>query len=134
MNKLGGRCNCGAVRYRITGAPITTGICHCQTCRRETGSAFMAFAVWPRDAVKVEGETRQWTGSTDHRAFCPSCGSTLFATSDGSDEIEIRIGSLDDAPSMLSPQYELWVPRREHWLSTLPGTEQFTGNRDSAEV
>ncbi|WP_306224333.1 GFA family protein [Bosea beijingensis] len=74
----------------------------------------MAFAVWPRDAVKVEGETLQWTSSTDHRAFCPSCGFTLFATSDDSNEIEIRIGSLDNAPSMLSPQYELWVPRREH--------------------
>ena len=134
MNELGGRCNCGAVRYRITGAPMRTGICHCQTCRRETGSVFMAFAVWPRDAVKVEGETRQWTSSTDHRAFCPSCGSTLFATSDDSNEIEIRIGSLNNAPSMLSPQYELWVPRREHWLSPLPGTKQFVGNRDGTEI
>lgn len=134
MNELGGGCNCGAVRYRITGGPIRTGICHCQTCRRETGSAFMAFAVWPRDAVQVAGETRQWTSSTDHRTFCPSCGSTLFAASDDGNEIEIRIGSLDIAPSMLSPQYELWVRRREHWLSPLPGTKQFVGNRDGEEI
>ncbi|WP_429069392.1 GFA family protein [Bosea sp. OAE752] len=113
---------------------MRTGVCHCQTCRRETGSAFMAFAVWPSDAVRVTGRTSQWTSSTDHRTFCPSCGSTLFASSDGSNEIEIRIGSLDDAPSTLTPQYELWVPRREHWLSALQGTDQFEGNRDSANV
>jgi hypothetical protein len=94
----------------------------------------MAFAVWPRDAVQVAGETRQWTSSTDHRTFCPSCGSTLFAASDDGNEIEIRIGSLDIAPSMLSPQYELWVRRREHWLSPLPGTKQFVGNRDGEEI
>jgi len=94
----------------------------------------MAFAVWPSDAVRVTGQTSQWTSSTDHRVFCPSCGSTLFASSGGSNEIEIRIGSLDDAPSTLAPQYELWVPQREHWLLALPGTDQFEGNRDSAKV
>lgn len=129
-----GGCNCGAVRYRAAGKPTRTGLCHCQTCRRETGSAFMTFAVWPSDAVRVTGQTSQWTSSTDHRTFCPSCGSTLFASSDGSNEIEIRIGSLDEAPSTLTPQYELWVPRREHWLSALQGTDQFEGNRDSAKV
>jgi len=94
----------------------------------------MAFAVWPKDAVEVTGQTQQWTSSTDHRTFCPRCGSTLFATRDQSNEIEIRLGSIDDAPSRLSPEYELWVPRREHWLSPIPGTSQFFENRDSNEI
>lgn len=100
----------------------------------QTGSAFMAFAVWPSDAVRVTGQTSQWTSSTDQRTFRPSCASTLLASSDGSNEFEIRTGSLDDAPSMLAPQCELRVPRREHWLPAVPGTDQFEGKRDSAKV
>jgi hypothetical protein len=89
----------------------------------------MAFAVWDRGQVTVTGETRSWTAATDHRHFCPACGSSLFATSDGSDEVEVRLGALDDAPSGLAPGYELWTPRREHWQPPVAGAAQHPGNR-----
>jgi hypothetical protein len=127
MNLEGG-CNCGTVRFRLTGSPIRTGLCHCQTCRKETGSVFMAYSVWHRADLTVTGETRSWTATTDHRHFCGACGSALFAT-DGSDEIEIRIGSLDRAPTELTPDHELWVHRREHWQAPLAGADQHGGNR-----
>ena len=127
MNLEGG-CNCGTVRFRLTGRPIRTGLCHCQTCRKESGSAFMAYSVWDRADVTVTGETRSWTATTDRRHFCGACGSTLFAT-DGSDEIEIRIGSLDQAPTKLTPDHELWVHRREQWQAPLAGADQHGGNR-----
>ena len=53
----------------------------------------------------------------------------LFGVSDGTGEIEIRLGAFDDVPTDLAPTYELWVPRRERWLSALQDAEQFTGNR-----
>lgn len=37
-----GSCLCQKVRYKVTGAPLTTIICHCDSCRKSTGSAFMA--------------------------------------------------------------------------------------------
>jgi len=45
------------------------------------------------------------------------------------DEIEIRIGSLDMAPSDLEPICELWVKRRENWLNPLP-VPQFEEDRN----
>jgi hypothetical protein len=33
------------------------------------------------------------------------------------DFIEIRIGSLDEAPSSGAPERENWIKRRERWLS-----------------
>nr|WP_280940005.1 GFA family protein [Methylobacterium sp. ZNC0032] len=60
-----GGCNCGAVRYQAAGNPTRAGLCHCQTCRRETGSAFMAFAVWPSDAVRVSGSMDREATSSD---------------------------------------------------------------------
>ena len=64
MTRTGG-CNCGAVRLSLEGEPSRAGVCHCHTCRRETGSAFMAFAVWDRSQATVTGETRHWSAGTD---------------------------------------------------------------------
>ena len=124
-----GGCNCGRVRIELRGEPVRVGLCHCLTCRKETGGPFMAFAVWPADRVGVAGETASWTASTDHRHFCPACGSSLFATEDGSDGVEVRLGALDDAPSSLTPEYELWTPRRESWQGTVEGAAQHRANR-----
>jgi hypothetical protein len=66
---------------------------------------------------------------TDNRHFCATCGSSVFALIDGVDEIEVRVGAFDDAPTDFTPGYELWVPRRERWLEPIDGAEQHVGNR-----
>lgn len=124
-----GGCNCGAVRLEARGKPLRVGLCHCLTCRKQTGSAFMAYAVWDTGQVTVTGDTRSWGETTDDRNFCPKCGSGVFAAEEGNAEIEVRLGCLDEAPTDLTPSYELWVPRREHWQAAVAGSVQHTGNR-----
>lgn len=119
-----GGCACGAIRFRLTGEPLRVGLCHCTSCRKESGSTFTAYAVWPRATFEGSGDVASWEG----RSFCPVCGSRLYSLTD--EEAEIKIGALDDAPTDLSPQYELWVFRREHWLDPLPGRQQFQGDRE----
>jgi len=126
--RLGG-CSCGAIRLEARGKPKRVGLCHCLTCRKETGSAFNAFAVWDRSQVTVTGVAQSWTDTTDQRHFCPRCGSSMFCTDDGNTEIEVRLGCLDDAPTDLTPEYELWTPRRERWLAPVGGSAQHSGNR-----
>jgi hypothetical protein len=41
------------------------------------------------------------------------------------------VGSLDDAPSGLVPDYELWTPRREDWWHALPWADQHVGDRNA---
>lgn len=38
MRKLAGGSNCGQVRFEVGGEPLRVGFCHCQVCRKETGS------------------------------------------------------------------------------------------------
>jgi hypothetical protein len=45
--RLSGGCLCGAVRYRVKAAP-RVHYCHCDMCRRATGSAFAVLACRPR--------------------------------------------------------------------------------------
>ncbi len=110
---------CGAVRYALRGEPLRIGLCHCGDCRKESGSAFTSFAIWPRSGFSFTGKTATFKG----RSFCPRCGSRLFNLSE--EEAEIRIGSLDAAPHGLEPSYEIWVKRREPWLLPLHGAGQW---------
>jgi hypothetical protein len=114
-----GGCRCGAIRYEVRGEPHKVGVCHCSDCRKETGSAFLAYADFAADALEVTGEYRTFEG----RSFCPACGTALFHYDE--DGAEICIGSLDDTPSGLVPTREGWIKRREPWLQPLIGASQW---------
>ena len=114
MEQQNGGCLCGKVSLTTTGAPVRSGICHCLDCRKHHGAVFYASAIFPKDAVRITGETQSYQG----RHFCPNCGSSVFAVSD--DEVEVHLGTLD-APDAFRPTYELWTVRRESWLPPLDG-------------
>src|SRR3546814_4236623 len=117
MDRFTGGCLCGSVRLTASGPPYRVGICHCLDCRKHHGALFHASAIFPRDAVAIEGETRDYAG----RFFCPRCGSSVFGRS--GDEVEVNLGSLD-APDQLVPTYELWTVRRESWLRSEEHTSE----------
>lgn len=118
MTRTGG-CQCGAVRYQVRGEPFKAGLCHCADCRKVTGSSFLAFADWHLFQFTHTGEVSTYEG----RSFCPTCGSRVFSLDER--EAEIYLGSLDDAPNGIAPQFEGWCKRRELWLPTLPGTPMY---------
>ena len=113
-----GGCACGKVRYTVKGEPFLVGVCHCTSCRKESGSVLVAYAKWPLDAFELAGTPRVHDG----KSFCAECGSRLFNLHD--EDVEIRIGSLDEAPTSLTPMQEGWVKRREPWLVPLAGVPQ----------
>ena len=117
MTRTGG-CLCGAIRYRLEGEPITVGLCHCADCRKESGSMFVTYAQWPLADFSYTGQLSAYRG----RGFCADCGSRLFNLQDTT--VEVRIGSLDDAPIGLIPSREGWTKRREHWLAPIAGASQ----------
>ncbi|MEP3275578.1 MAG: GFA family protein [Stappiaceae bacterium] len=126
MEQFSGGCACGKVRFMARGRPYRVGLCHCLDCRKHHGALFYAAAVFPQDAVTLEGETQDYKG----RFFCPRCGSSVFARSN--DEIEVHLGSLD-APDLLKPTYESWTIRRESWLPPFPDMKRYERDRDEGE-
>lgn len=122
--KRTGGCLCGAVRYTLNGEPLRSGICHCLDCRKASGSHFTPFGVWPASAFECSGEMKVFA----ERSFCSACGARIAWLRD--DEAEIMLGSLDDAPTAIIPDYELWVGRREVWMHPLPWAEQFEQDRN----
>lgn len=114
-----GGCLCGAVRYEARGEPKVVGLCHCGDCRKETGGTGLHYGDWPVAAVRIEGPLATYAG----RSFCAQCGSRVVHPS--SHHTEICLGSLDEPPTGLVPQREIWTIRREPWLAPVPGAAQF---------
>ena len=129
MERHGG-CACGAVRYVVDGGPLRVGLCHCLTCRKRHGAPFNAFAAFRVERVRINGETVAWEDPQHGLSHgCATCGAPLFWTvrGEGDGEIEIHLGGLDDT-GQFTPQYEVWVKRREPWLPPL-NIPQYVENR-----
>jgi hypothetical protein len=102
-----GGCLCGAVRLSITELPGSFGACHCEMCRRWTGSAFLAVET-PAERVHVEGAdavARMQSSDWAERAWCARCGSPLWYRVTepgvaGFGAYEIPLGLLDDASGL----------------------------------
>jgi hypothetical protein len=124
MHQFTGSCRCGNVLIEASGTPYRVGICHCSDCRKHHGALFHASAIFPQEAVKISGETRDYEG----RFFCPRCGSPVFGRS--ADEIEVNLGTLDDTDQLI-PTYESWTIRREAWLPPFQLAHRYDRDRDT---
>ena len=61
---LTGRCECGAVEFRVADAFRYALNCHCSRCRAGTGSAFKPFAGIEREKLELTGATRCSSSAT----------------------------------------------------------------------
>ncbi len=92
---------CGAVRYKISAAPIATGLCHCDRCRPQSGSAFSTIVVIRRVTFEIEGPTSVFddigsSGLHVARRSCARCGSPLTTEPDLTPELMfVKAGGID---------------------------------------
>ena len=126
MPVFSGSCSCGAVKFRLTGAPMFVHCCHCTDCQRQTGSAFVLNALIEADRVQLlQGDTRSSPQPTDsgrphvvHR--CPDCGTALWSNYGGREEIRfVRVGTLDER-AILPPDVHIYTRSKQPWVK-LPG-------------
>src|SRR5690606_9430763 len=94
---LRGGCQCGAVRYLATGAPVMTAICHCSMCRKANAAPAVAWAMFHDSQVNFTGTPSTYASSEEgQRGFCASCGTQIFfIASYIPGLIDLTIGSMD---------------------------------------
>jgi hypothetical protein len=125
-----GHCLCGAVRYRYEGEPVTIGLCQCDRCQRQSGSAFLIGIIFPRDAVTIEGklttfETRLDGKNRLWRHFCPTCGSAVSITLDRYPEIRSMMGGTLDDKTKINPRFSVWCSAGQPWIRMPDGIACF---------
>ena len=140
MNEgLEGGCACGAVRFRLTSAPMFVHCCHCRDCQRQTGSAFVLNAMIETDRITLlSGDLEPVATPTDsgrphdiHR--CRACRTALWSDYGRRRALRfVRIGTLDE-PARLAPDVHIYTRSKLPWVelgkTSLPSRPTTTRGR-----
>jgi hypothetical protein len=113
-----GGCLCGRVRYRVAGEPLWVAYCHCQSCRRHTGSVMTAFVGFLKADYEIVSGTPVARESSPGvwRRHCGDCGSPLTYEARRVDrETHVYLGTLDQ-PAGLKPQSHVFTEEAVPWL------------------
>ena len=115
--KLSGHCYCGAVKFEVSGESDWIGHCHCESCRRQSGSVMTTFAGFREEQVTFTGAmpNHYSTGDGVTRSFCGQCGSPVAYQSSDRPEIHLHLGLFDDLES-LAPQDHSFMNEKPSWL------------------
>lgn len=139
MSRLGG-CACGAVRYRMNREPMFIHCCHCTSCQRETGSAFVINALVESDEVEtLEGAPRpistpSESGRGQQIWRCPECETALWSNYGVADRIRfVRVGTLDE-PAGLEPDIHIYTRSKLPWVQLPEGVLAVEAYYDSSNV
>jgi len=114
---LTGGCQCGAIRFAVSAAPVKVSICHCRMCQKASGAPFASFADIDRgDFTWTRGRPAAFRSSSiAERDFCRDCGTPLsFRRIDGP-RIEIMTGAFD-RPDRMVPTQQFGTEARLGWV------------------
>ena len=112
-----GGCLCGSVRYKVSSDPSFVLNCHCEDCRRSTGSVYGTNVFVDEDKVQITGEVSLYVHTADSgnemtKRFCPNCGTLLFGNSSGrQNSVSIRAGTIDQF-DLIKPQMNVFVAKK----------------------
>jgi hypothetical protein len=136
-----GGCACGSTRYRLNREPMFVHCCHCTSCQRETGSAFVLNALIESDQVEtLKGSPRPiLTPSESGRGQqiwrCPECLVALWSNYGGTKDVLrfVRIGTLDE-PRAIEPDIHIYTRSKLPWVALPQGARAVEAYYDSRKV
>jgi hypothetical protein len=118
-DKYSGACLCGQVRFEIEGDFERFYLCHCEYCRKDTGSAhaanlFSSSAVlrWTSGEEKVR--RFDLPGTRHSKSFCSTCGSALPKVQLNGQLLVVPAGSLNTEVH-IRPDAHIFVSSRANW-------------------
>ncbi|MFN3549970.1 MAG: GFA family protein [Mesorhizobium sp.] len=123
--RYSGGCQCGAVRFRVTGALGDASVCHCRMCQKAAGNFYLPL-VSVRNARLdwTRGEPKRFRSSNEVlRGFCGECGTPL--TFEAPDGVALAIGAFDE-PEEIAPTIQWGTEAKLPYVDdihALPGQE-----------
>jgi len=128
-----GGCLCGGVRFEFTRFVGPFELCHCNRCRKASGSAFVPWLVALREDFRLlEGEEliRRYEAPLRNApppyrtCFCGRCGSPVPDPGSVSPRVEVHAGVLDDDPGC-RPDRHILVEAKSSWFTISDALPQF---------
>jgi hypothetical protein len=120
-----GGCLCGAVRLKARGEPINVRVCHCRNCQKAMGSPFFARALFPQDALTIEGDSARYPSSNAiERVFCKTCCTRLLSWRTNGTAAGVALATFDDR-NAFAPTEHIWVREKMNWVKLDDGLPQY---------
>jgi hypothetical protein len=134
-----GGCACGEVRYRLTSDPLIVHCCHCLSCQRQTGRAFV---------INILIETVRWgllagepeqvplardSGGQQEVWRCPTCQIAVYSQYTSPKIRFVRAGTLDE-PSSVAPDVHIFTRSKLPWVSLPESTPAFNVYYDTEKL
>jgi hypothetical protein len=125
--KVEGSCHCGFVTFGAEIEPETASLCHCTDCQTLSGSAFRMGVKSRAGTFELRSgtptvyvKTTAESGTKREHAFCPRCGTSIYATSVGGEPKAhtLRVGTLGEREE-IAPKKQIWTRSRVAWLAAL---------------
>ena len=110
------RCPCGALSTTCHGDAARISLCHCDSCKRRSGSAFALQATYLETAVVTNGTPVMYERINDEGRwarfyFCATCGTTLWYRIElRPDMVSVPIGCFG-TPNFPPPTFEVFAER-----------------------
>lgn len=126
---LAGHCLCGDVQYEVSGTPMRFVHCHCERCRRATGTGHATNLLLQSDGIDwkgTESRVKRFRLPEAERfgtAFCSNCGSLLPRA--GKDMVVVPAGTLDTVPE-IRPQGRIFWDSRAEWSCSEDGLPTYS--------
>ncbi|MCP4899000.1 MAG: GFA family protein [bacterium] len=116
-----GSCLCGAVTFKLHTPTKFFSHCHCETCRRAHGAAFVSWTGVPDDCFEWLTGAEQLTGyrSSEHatRSFCSRCGTHVrYVSTDWPGTVYVPVATLSD-PMDRDPEDHIHAGEAVSWCS-----------------
>jgi hypothetical protein len=130
-----GRCLCGNLRFELRGKPLWVAHCHCESCRRNTGSAVATFVGYKKEQLAyTRGERKFYPSSPGvRRGFCADCGTPMTYEADRCpDEVHLYISTLDN-PGAYRPRLHVFFAERIPWVEFEDDLPRYEGLTPGAE-
>jgi len=121
--KHSGSCLCGAVSFEVEGEFERFFLCHCEYCRKDTGSAHAANLFSSSATLRwTSGEEKitqfSLPGTRHSRSFCRVCGSAVPMMQMNGALLVVPAGSLN-SEVRIKPDAHLFVGSRAGWDEAL---------------
>ena len=123
--EVSGKCHCGRITYKAVVDPSTARVCHCSDCQSQSGTAYRAnVTANASDFFLIDGKPTLYMRTADSgkkrvQAFCPTCGSPLYAHAQIDPQTyTLRINSLDQRAE-LAPVKQVWCKSSVVWSQDL---------------
>jgi len=121
MDFYKGGCSFWSVRFALSDHPLWVLACHCDACKKRTGSAYGVSLVVENKSVKeFTGETRTYTrvgdsGNKVSYEFCPNCATTLRWHVDIVPNRQVFAGGALDSMKGLKVIAEMYTDEAVRW-------------------